>query len=117
MGDYSKELYEMHAGFCKFMGNAKRIEILFMLGEEEHCVENMAHKMGVSIPNVSQHLAIMRDKGVVESRRAGTKVYYRLANPKTLQACILMREAMIERMEACATKVTRQSTNVSSNRS
>ena len=47
----------------------------------------------------------MKDKGVVKSRRAGTKVYYRLANQKTLQACILMCEAMIERMEAHAMKV------------
>lgn len=95
----SKELYELHANFCKFMGNPKRIEILFLLGEEELCVEALATKMEVPITNVSQHLAIMRDKGVVVSRRAGTKIYYHLANPKTLQACILIREAMIERME------------------
>jgi ArsR family transcriptional regulator len=101
----SKELYEMHADFCKFMGNAKRIEILFLLGEEELCVEDLATKMEVPIPNISQHLAIMRDKGVVASRRAGTKIYYHLANQKTLQACILMREAMIERMEACVAKI------------
>lgn len=104
MKDNNKELYEMHADFCKFMGNAKRIEILFLLGDEELCVEDIANKMNVPIPNVSQHLAIMRDKGIVASRRAGTKIYYHLANPKTLQACILMREAMIERMEACVAK-------------
>lgn len=107
MEDNSKELYEMHADFCKFMGNAKRIEILFLLGENELCVEDMANKMNVPIPNVSQHLAIMRDKGIVASRRAGTKIYYHLANQKTLQACILMREAMIERMESCAAKVAK----------
>ena len=100
----NKDLYKMHADFCKFMGNAKRIEMLFLLGEEELCVDDLAHKMDVSIPNISQHLAIMRDKGVVESRRSGTKIYYRLSNPKTLQACILMREAMIERMEECVAK-------------
>jgi len=102
----NKELFEIHADFCKFMGNAKRIEILFLLGEEELCVEEIAHKMCIPIPNVSQHLSIMRDKGVVESRRASTKIFYRLANPKTLQACILMREAMVERMEQCAAKVS-----------
>lgn len=107
MDDNSKELYEMHADFCKFMGNAKRIEILFLLDAEELCVEDIANRMDVPIPNVSQHLAIMRDKGIVTSRRAGTKIYYHLANRKTLQACILMREAMIERMEDCAAKVTR----------
>lgn len=105
LNNNSKELYEMHADFCKFMGNAKRIEIMFMLGESELCVENMARQMGARVPNVSQHLAIMRDKGIVESRREGTKIYYHLTNPKTLQACILMREAMIERMETCAEKV------------
>lgn len=101
----SKELYDMHAEFCKFMGNAKRIEILFLLGEDELCVEELATRMDVPIPNVSQHLAVMREKGVVVSRRAGNKIYYHLANQKTLQACILMREAMIERVEACVAKI------------
>ena len=94
-----KELYELHADFCKFMGNALRIEVLFLLGEKEMCVEDLAVAMGVKVPNVSQHLAIMRDKGVVEVRREGTKMYYSIANPKTLQACIIMREAMVEQME------------------
>ena len=94
-----KELYELHAEFCKFMGNALRIEVLFLLGEKEMCVEDLAVAMGVKVPNVSQHLAIMRDKGVVEVRREGTKMYYSIANPKTLQACIIMREAMVEQME------------------
>ena len=101
----SKELYDMHAEFCKFMGNAKRIEILFLLGEDELCVEELATRMDVPIPNVSQHLAVMREKGVVASRRAGNKIYYHLSNQKTLQACILMREAMIERVEACVAKI------------
>lgn len=97
-----KELYIRHADFCKFMGSAKRIEILFLLGENEICVEEIARRMVVSIPNISQHLAIMREKGVVLSRRAGAKIYYRIANPKTLQACILMREAMAEQAERFA---------------
>ena len=95
----SKELYRMHADFCKFMANPKRIEILFLLGESELCVEEIAVQMDVNVPNISQHLAIMREKGIVASRRAGTKIYYHLDNPKSLQACILMREAMIEQME------------------
>ncbi len=94
-----KELYELHAEFCKFMANAKRIEILFLLGEKEICVDEIASAMEVKVPNVSQHLAVMREKGVVEVRREGTKMYYRIANPKTLQACIIMREAMVEQME------------------
>lgn len=94
-----KEIYRLHADFCKFMANPKRIEILFLLGEKELCVEEIAEKMGIKIPNVSQHLSIMREKGVVDTRREGTKIYYKIANPKTLQACLIMRDAMIEQME------------------
>lgn len=94
-----KELYTLHAEFCKFMANPKRIEILFLLGGKEMCVEDMASAMEIKVPNLSQHLAVMREKGVVEARREGTKMYYTLTNPKTLQACIVMREAMVEQME------------------
>ena len=93
-----KEVYRMHADFCKFMANAKRIEILFLLGQQELCVEEIADKMEIKIANVSQHLSIMRERGVVETRREGTKIYYKIANPKTLQACLIMRDAMIEQM-------------------
>lgn len=97
--DGHKDLYKIHAEFCKFMANAKRIEILFLLGENEMSVDELASAMDIKVPNLSQNLAVMRDKGVVTFRRDGTRIYYRLANPKTLQACILMREAMIEEME------------------
>ena len=62
------------------------------------CVDEIASEMQVRVPNISQHLAVMREKGVVEVRREGTKMYYKLANPKTLQACIIMRDAMVEQM-------------------
>lgn len=93
-----KELYKLHAEFCKFMANPKRIEILFLLGEKEMCVDEIASAMEVKVPNISQHLAVMREKGVVEVRREGTKMHYTIANLKTLQACIIMREAMVEQM-------------------
>lgn len=95
----SKELYNLHADFCKFMGNPKRIEMIFLLGESEMCVEELAIKMGISSSNVSQHLAGMREKGVVEVRREGVKMYYRLSNLKVLQACSIMRDAMYEQLE------------------
>ncbi|MBN2851799.1 MAG: winged helix-turn-helix transcriptional regulator [Clostridia bacterium] len=94
-----KELFKLHAEFCKFMSNPKRIEILFLLGENEMCVDEIASSMEVKVPNISQHLAVMREKGIVVVRREGTKMYYSLDNPKTLQACMIMREAMVEQME------------------
>ncbi|MBR0598720.1 winged helix-turn-helix transcriptional regulator [Clostridiales bacterium BAD-6] len=94
-----KILYQMHADFCKFMSNALRIEILFLLGNKEMCVEDLASAMDAKLPNVSQHLAIMREKGIVKVRREGNRMYYSLSNPKTLKACNIMREAMIEEMK------------------
>jgi ArsR family transcriptional regulator len=93
-----KDIYRLHADFCKFMANPKRIEILFLLGNQELCVEELADRMCIKVPNVSQHLSIMRERGVVENRREGTKIYYKIANPKTLEACIIMRDAMVEQM-------------------
>ena len=97
-GSNGKKIYSMHADFCKFMGNPKRIEILFLLGEGEKCVEELASLMDIRLPNASQHLAIMKDKGIVESNREGTKVYYRLSNPKVLEACLIMRDLMLEQL-------------------
>lgn len=96
--DNQKALYKLHAEFCKFMANPKRIEILFLLDENELCVDDIASAMDIKVPNVSQHLAVMREKGVVEVRRESTKMYYTIANPRILQACIIMREAMVEQM-------------------
>ncbi|MHB1346662.1 MAG: ArsR/SmtB family transcription factor [Candidatus Humimicrobiaceae bacterium] len=95
----NKELYKLHAYFCKFMANPKRIEILFLLGEKEMCVDEIASAMEARVPNISQHLAVMREKGVTEVRREGNKMYYSIANIKTLHACIMMREAMVEQMK------------------
>ena len=95
----TKELYKIHADFCKLMANPKRIEILFLLGQKEMCVEEIATAMDVKVPNISQHLAVMRDKGVVNVSREGTRIYYKLADYRILKACTLMREAMVDQME------------------
>ncbi|HCL56409.1 MAG TPA: transcriptional regulator [Spirochaetia bacterium] len=91
-----KEIYKMHADFCKFMGNSNRIEIIFLLAEQEMCVEELASEMEINIPNLSQHLAVMRSKSVVKNRRDGTKIFYSLSNPKIYDACLMMRDIMIE---------------------
>ncbi|OHD55787.1 MAG: hypothetical protein A2Y33_14210 [Spirochaetes bacterium GWF1_51_8] len=93
-----KAIYELHADFCKFMGNPKRIEILFTLNTGEKCVEELAETMEINLPNLSQHLSIMRNKGIIESRRAGKYIYYRLSNTRILEACMIMRDLMLEQV-------------------
>jgi ArsR family transcriptional regulator len=92
----NKEIYKLHADFCKFMGNPRRIEILFLLGNNELCVEEIAQSIGITITNVSQNLSVMRSRDVVEFRREGKNIYYKLADRRILDACIIMRDVMLE---------------------
>lgn len=93
-----KQLYKYHAEFCKVLANPKRLEIMFLLGKKELCVEEIAEKMNIRVANVSQHLSIMRRKGIVNSRREGKNIYYSIVNEKIIEACTIMREVMVENM-------------------
>src|SRR4030043_712720 len=95
----NKELYKLHADFCKFMGNSKRIEILFLLNNREMSVEEMAKQMNIRMSNLSQHLSIMRERGVVTARRDGTRIFYKISNSKIIKACMIMRDVMFEQMK------------------
>jgi ArsR family transcriptional regulator len=97
-----KEIFELQADICKTMANAKRLEIISLLGEGELPVGEIAEKMEVRLSNLSQHLAIMKAKGILEARRDGVHIYYRLSNPKVTRACTLMKEVLMEQMEARA---------------
>lgn len=107
----SKTLYEIHADICKTLGNAKRIEILNALGDKELSVGELVNILGISPANVSQHLAVMRQKGILTSRREGNNIFYKVSNPKVITACGLMREVLIEKFEEgqkLAKKLTRK---------
>ena len=97
-----KELFELQADICKTLAKAKRLEIISLLGEGELPVGEIAERMGVRLANLSQHLSIMKAKGILEARRDGVHIYYRLSNPKVTKACALMKEVLIEQMEAQA---------------
>lgn len=91
-----KSLYEMQAEICKTLTNPKRIEILNTLKNEEKTVTELVNTLGASKANVSQHLAVMRHKGILATRRDGVNIFYRVANPKVIEACALMKEVLFE---------------------
>lgn len=95
-----KSLYEMQAEICKTLTNPKRIEILNTLKNEEKTVTELVQAIGASKANVSQHLAVMRHKGILATRRDGVNIYYRVANPKVIEACSLMKEVLFEQQSA-----------------
>jgi ArsR family transcriptional regulator len=93
-----KTLFELQADVCKTLASSKRLEIINALKEGEKTVGELVEILGVPKANVSQHLAVMRHKGILKSRREGVNIHYRIANDKVIQACILMREVLTEEM-------------------
>ena len=93
-----KTVFELQAEVCKTIANPKRIEIIHALKTGERTVTELVNILGVPKANVSQHLAVMRTKGVLRARREGVNIYYSLTNPKVTQACMLMREVLTEQL-------------------
>lgn len=94
-----KTLFEMQSDVCKTLASPKRIEILNALKEGEKTVSELVEILGVPKANVSQHLAVMRHKGILKSRRDGINIYYSVTNRKVIDACILMREVLMDQMK------------------
>jgi len=91
-----ERIYELHADICKIFSNSKRLEIINTLKDRELSASELIEKIGLSKANLSQHMSVLRSKGVILTRRDGVNIYYRIANPKILQACHLMREVLLE---------------------
>lgn len=90
------ELHELHARVCKAIADPKRLLIINELRDQELSVGDLCEALDVSQSNVSQHLAILRERGVVSTRRDGTRVLYTLRGKKVLQAVDLLREFLAE---------------------
>lgn len=88
----------MHAQICKALADAKRLLILNELRESEMTVGDLAASLDLPQATVSQHLAILRQRRLVYSRRSGVNVFYRIANRKVVQAFDLLREVMAEQL-------------------
>ncbi|BBD77555.1 ArsR/SmtB family transcription factor [Hydrogenophilus thermoluteolus] len=91
------EQIEMAARALKSIAHPLRLKILCVIGENEACVQEIVDAVGTSQSNVSQHLAIMRDKGILATRKEANRVFYRVADPRTLQLVVLMRELFCHR--------------------
>ncbi len=96
-------IYEMHAGVCAALGNAKRIQIIDLLQDGEKSAGTLVQEMGILKANLSQHLNVLKTKGIVMSRREGVSIYYRITNPKIVTACQLMRQVLMEQLEDIST--------------
>lgn len=76
----------------KAMAHPLRLKILCVLGDKEVSVQDIVTSVGTSQSNISQHLAILRDKGVLATRKDANRVYYRISDPRTIKLVSMMRE-------------------------
>ncbi|MCB1829067.1 MAG: winged helix-turn-helix transcriptional regulator [Chromatiaceae bacterium] len=76
----------------KAMSHPLRLKILCTLGGQEVSVQDIVEQVGTSQSNISQHLAILRDKGILASRKDANRVFYRVSDSRTLQLVGMMRE-------------------------
>ncbi len=95
-----KRIFHLHAEICKTFSNPIRLEILSRLRDGRKSVNQIATLTGVRQATISQHLAVLRQRGVVVTTREGLNVYYEVASPKITTACDLMREVLLERISS-----------------
>ncbi len=85
---------EQQVRICKAFANTTRMRMLDLLGQKERAVGELAKMLAVSKANLSQHLAILKAAGIVETRRDGRNIYCFLTIPAVTQACHLIRDVL-----------------------
>ncbi len=92
-------LFRLHASFCKNLADANRLLIIDVLGKGEMPVGELAQQLDLTQSNVSKHLALMREHNIVEARRDGANIYYRLSDTRISEAIQLLKDIQVEQIE------------------
>ena len=92
------QIYTYHAEMCKVFSHPKRLELINLLREKEMSAGKLGEELGLAPANLSQHLTMMRGRHILTSRKEGNVVYYRIANPRLLEAFDLLREILFEQI-------------------
>ena len=79
------------AALARALADPKRLCVLQCLAHGELSVHDLSGRVGCQVPNMSQHLAVLRNSGLVVTRREGNAIYYRLSDPRILEACRLLQ--------------------------
>ena len=92
----AQTIFDLQADLCRTMANATRLRIVHRLRASPAAVGTIARDTELAQAKVSQHLAVLRARGIVVSERQGSETVYRIAIPKLLRVCDLMREVLAE---------------------
>lgn len=97
--EQERQLYQLQAELCQVLADPTRLEILHLLGEHPRAVKELVEATGQRQAKISQHLAVLRQKGIVHTERLGTEIRYSLETPRILDACAITREILLQRFE------------------
>ncbi len=92
-------IYRLHAEFCKTLSDANRLLIISELSKGEVSVNELVRRLELRQSNVSKHLAVMRERGLVMTRREGASIFYSLTDPRISKAIQLLREVQADQIE------------------
>jgi DNA-binding transcriptional ArsR family regulator len=87
-------IYVLKADFFRALGHPARVRILELISDEEHAVGELQNELGLDSSGTSQHLAALRRQGLVETRRQGTTIYYKLKDPRVAELLRVAREIL-----------------------
>jgi rhodanese-related sulfurtransferase/predicted transcriptional regulator len=96
--EFKDRLYGQFARLGKALSNPHRLEMLELLAQGERTVESLASELGVSVANASQHLQALRQAALVDSRKEGLFVHYRLADPEVFELSNVIRSVAERRL-------------------
>jgi DNA-binding transcriptional ArsR family regulator len=94
-----QELDELVASMCKALNDPKRLLLLYALSHGRYTVSELCELIEAPQSNTSQHLAVLRDRGLVEAERQGNNVVYSLRHPKVIDAIDILRGVMSDELE------------------
>jgi ArsR family transcriptional regulator len=103
------EITILQAEVLKTLASPRRLELIHVLADGPAEVGRLAKAIGASQPNVSQHLAVLRNAGIVEAERTGREVRYRLVDPDVTVACHIMRAVLERRLSRLGAMAARTS--------
>jgi DNA-binding transcriptional ArsR family regulator len=89
-----EQIFEMQVRICKAFANSTRLRMLDLLGKREYTVSDLQSALGITLPNVSQHLSVLKAAGIVTTRRDGKQIHCSLTLPEVKEACHLIRNVL-----------------------
>ena len=101
-----QEILALEADFCAALSDPTRIYLLYALSEKPLNVTELTNELNIPQPTTSRHLKILRERGLVDTKRQGTVIIYHLTDQRVIQALDLLRAAMRDRLTQRANLIT-----------